>query len=174
MIKIILKKGLAALMIFVCLFTTLLSPPGGAAATNPFSVEMARKMSVSVKLTLNCLPADMTAWYESHGGFHGDGTTFYRLEFPHDSNVKAIQRSKKWHELPMTDEIEPLSFITIDNDWEHRLIPSVEHGYYCFIDSYSMIEKDPVDGTMERYYLNYTIAVYDTDNNILYYGVWDS
>lgn len=160
----------------ICLCATIVTPPGGIITTNPACIHFMNKLSVSAVLSLNCLPADMTAWYDSHGGFHGDGTTFYRLEFPDDSAVDSIKKNKNWKELPLTDNLTTLAgFIERDNDWGNPLIPQVENGYYCFIDrhSESRDKKDDTD-VLNRCSYNFTIAVYDTDSNILYYGEEDT
>ena len=149
--------------------------------------EAALKRSISTELAIDCGSADISDSWDSHGGFHGDGTSFYRLDFPDDSIVNDIKESTDWSQLPLTDNLTALVYgkeidncdyapsITKTNDGEHPLFPPIENGYYCFIDrhSESTDKKDDTD-VLNRYSKNFTIAIYDTDNNVLYYGSCDT
>ena len=50
------------------------------------------------------------------------------------------------------------------------LFPEVAQGYYRLIDRQDDTEQD----ILERYSFNFTVAVYDSEENILYYGKQDT
>ena len=114
--------------------------------------------------------------YDSHGGFHGDGLTFRSLSFTDDQVINEIVRSKKWKPLPLTDPIKRLtSEDYIYDESGNRFFPEIQHGYYMFIDRHRE-SSDPSDDSkvLNRSSFNFTIAVYDTDQDILYYAEFDT
>ena len=58
------------------------------------------------------------------------------------------------------------------DDGEATLMPEVENGYYIVIDRHS--QKDENDDILGRASYNFTMAIYDTDANILYYCEFDT
>lgn len=142
---------------------------------------------VSQALGIPCDAATVLSEYDSHGGFHGDGTCFYALKFDEASAAEQIAASGDWRPLPLTDNLAALVWgkeigdvtyqaaVIRDNDWNHPLIPSVEHGYYFFLDRHSQ-STDVKNDThlLERTSLNFTVAVYDTDTDTLYYSEVDT
>ena len=58
---------------------------------------------------------------------------------------------------------------------EEAKIPVIENGYYMFMDR-SSESTDNTDDSMllSRYSFNFTIAIYDTDTDILYYFEYDT
>lgn len=108
---------------------------------------------------------------DSHGGFQGDGTSYLKLHFS-----QPPEFGEGWKALPMSENVTTLCY-GIENEYGHfgpyidaGLIPEVEHGYYLFYDRHSESD-DPYDdsGVLKRPSFNFTVAVYDTDTNILYY-----
>ncbi len=153
---------------------------------NAESIEIAR---ISRVLSVNCSGARLEGKYDSHGGFHGDGTSFYEFNFDDDSQVNAIKNSDKWKPFPLTDNLTDivwgvqtddryeLPLVTRDNDYEHPLFPKVESGYWFFRDRHSDA-TDPNDDTHvldeSRCSYNFTVAIYDTDTDHLYYAEFDT
>ena len=151
-------------------------------------VEAIWKQSLSEKLGFDCSQAEMMDSYDSHGGFNGDGSSLYTLQFSQVNAVEAlrtIKSSDQWHELPLPDEYTAEIYglekeyyyytpsLIRDDDWDHPLMPRVKNGYYLFIDRGSTLSDDK-DAPVSRDYLNYSIAIFDTDHNTLYYGESDS
>lgn len=144
---------------------------------------------ISKRLSIDCSSARITQSYDSHGGFLGDGTSFYALQFSDGSQVATISASSEWKPLPLTDTLKTVAWglqddehdfapmIIKDNDWEHPLIPEVTNGYYFFRDRHSYA-TDPKDDSMlldeSRPSYNFTLAIYDTDANMLYYSELDT
>lgn len=168
-----MKKRMVGLLLAVCLSAALV----GCADS-----ETSQKKAVSRAVGVDCSAAELSDSYDSHGGFHGDGTTFYALHFSDDSVAKSIAANQDWRPLPLTDNLTALVWgkeigdteyapvITKANDWDNPLVPQVENGYYRFIDRHSD-SKNKTDDTevLNRYSYNFTLAIYDTDNHILYY-----
>lgn len=170
-ISLLVVAGIAAMLLAGC---------GGSAGI---------KSGISKRLSLDCSSAEITESYDSHGGFLGDGTSFYALQFADGSQVAQISGSTEWKPLPLTDTLKTVAWglqddehdfapmIIKDNDWDHPLIPHVENGYYFFRDRHSYA-TDPKDDSMlldeSRPSYNFTLAIYDTDTDILYYSELDT
>lgn len=147
------------------------------------------KKEISKRLSIDCSGAEITESYDSHGGFLGDGTSFYQLKFSDASQTDIISHSTEWKPLPLTDTLQTVAWglqddehdyapmIIKDNDWDHPLIPHVANGYYFFLDRHSFA-TDPKDDSVllddSRPSYNFTLAIYDTDTNVLYYSGVDT
>ncbi len=147
------------------------------------------KSAISGQLSIDCTSAEITEKYDSHGRFLGDGTSYYRLEFSDGSQVAKISESDKWSPLPLPESLQAVAWglqddeydfapmIIRDNDWDSPLIPRVENGYYYFFDRHSDA-TDPKDYSMlldeSRPSYNFTLAIYDTEANILYFSEVDT
>ena len=145
--------------------------------------------NISKILSVDCSDAEIVSQYDSHGGFHGDGTSFYALQCSDSSTLEAIQASDEWKPFPLSDSLKTAIWglqdeehdyapmIIKDNDWDNPLIPQVENGYYFFRDRHSFA-ADPKDDSAfldeSRPSYNFTIAIYDTDTNMLYYSEFDT
>lgn len=112
---------------------------------------------------------------DSHSGFMGDGAYFAKISC--SSNIEFDE----WKELPLSTEINDALEIEICDDKECKNvfdkynIPDVENGYYYFVDRHSMAsdKKSDVDLNNRSSY-NYSIGIYDSDTNILYFYEFDS
>lgn len=151
--------------------------------------EASDKRDISRRLGIDCSKAKVTEKYDSHGGFHGDGTSFYALQFDEDWPDEKISRSDNWRAFPLSDnavsilwgwqteERSDFPMIIRDNDWNKPLFPRIEHGYWFFLDRHSFA-ADPRDDSHvldeSRPSYNFTIAVYDTDHHTLYYSEFDT
>lgn len=125
---------------------------------------------------------------DTHGGFHGDGKTFLKLQFStSQSNTfcAEIQDSDYWHSLPLSENTARALYGSYGDGYSHAplfqndngdpLLPEVENGYYFFCDRHSEA-ADPADDSAlhSRYSWNFTIAVYDADTMTLYYFELDT
>ena len=87
---------------------------------------------------------------DSHGGFHGDGTTYLEMTFSDtegESIIETIKMNEDWNTLPLTDNLNialygketPTGsygpYVTSDDG--KPIFPIVENGYYFFIDRHS-------------------------------------
>ena len=86
------------------------------------------RQSVSRAVSVNCDAAEILSEYDSHGGFHGDGTSFYALQYSDHTARDEIARSDQWKPLPLTDNLSAAVYgddshaplIIKDNDWKGK------------------------------------------------------
>lgn len=117
---------------------------------------------------------------DTHGGFHGDGVKKVTYKCGNKFNTKNIK--KKWKKIPFTENINielygdakknGIEYPPLDE--KDYAVPKIENGYYYFIDQYSREYKDVKDiysdeKLLSRCSKNFTLTVYDIDNNLLYY-----
>lgn len=147
------------------------------------------KAAISKKLSVDCSSAGIVEQYDSHGGFLGDGTSFYAMKCPDGSVREQIAGSGEWRAFPLSDcmkvilwgqrdeEHDFAPLIIRDNDWDHPLVPEVENGYWFFRDRHSDAtdpkdESQALDDSRPSY--NFTVAVYDADTDTLYFAELDT
>lgn len=113
---------------------------------------------------------------DTHDG-NGDGATYVVLNFSDDKVLQQIENNSKWKAFPLDETVKTLvygasndelskSAFLIDND-EEIFVPEIENGYYMLIDKHS--KAGTQEDILERSSFNFTIAIYDTDNNELYF-----
>ena len=94
------------------------------------------------------------------GGFHGDGETFVKL-----SCADGFEENlgSDWQALPLEGAAYEYFYnwggILEDPETEEDLIPEIENGYWYYRDTGPM---------------NWELAIYDCDENILYYYEFDA
>ena len=115
---------------------------------------------------------------DTHSGFRNDGLYALTLEFGGAYGADAaiqIAANDQWRPLPMTDPLrEAAETLLLGEDGE-RYIPEVETGYYFFLDRHSQATTPDDDSDLfSRSSFNFTLAVYDTQTNRLYYCVLDT
>lgn len=116
--------------------------------------------------------------YDTHG-FHGDGVKCMIYDCT-DTNVEnIIRKSHVWKETPFSHNVETLLYGTEDagpylkDDRDNTFVPLIKNGFYAFYDRHDDA-KNPRDDTealnvSKRYSFNLSLAVYDADNQKLYY-----
>ena len=111
---------------------------------------------------------------ETHGGFLGDGETFVKL------SCKNVELSDNWMELPLTESImQILNLIQCDNNGCKSAIEryniNTSNGYYYFRDRHSETINEYDDTELNnRSSYNFTMAIYNTDTNTIYYYEMDT
>ena len=115
---------------------------------------------------------------DSHGGFLGDGDYFAKIKC---DNLKVSDLTKSWYILPIPEtlkevlEIEQCDSNSCKNVFEKYNIPEVTNGYYYFLDRHSMAtNSDDVSKINERSSYNFTFAIADLDNSVVYYYKLDT
>ncbi len=162
-----MKKFLTPLVCFV-LFASLLAACGaaGGGAAKALGLDLSGGREISN--------------YDTHGGFHGDGTTCIAYRFDDDAVLGEIERSSAWSEFPLDDTVRVLVYGLSDGTAQigpmlndnagHPIVPEIRNGYYRLIDR----QEDTTTGILERYSFNFTLGLYDTDTNTLYFCKLDS
>ena len=112
---------------------------------------------------------------DTHGGFLGDGDYFAKIKC---NNLQVRDLTKSWYILPLPEELKKVTEMEqcnskdCKNIYERYNIPNIENGYYYFIDRH----PDAKDNTTinERSSYNFTLAIADLDNSIIYYYELDT
>ena len=112
---------------------------------------------------------------DTHGGFHGDGEATLRVYFSNkqaEKFVNKINQNNHWGKLPMPEDLQK----RLPNEVEREIaISTIENGYWFFVDRHNeATDKYNYNDMFGRASLNYSIAVFDTDSNILYFFASDS
>lgn len=131
-----------------------------------------------VSKQLNCsLPAaEKVESSDTHGGFHGEGeyTAAICFDTVHGEELaEQLQSTDGWKVLPLEEELELLMYGGSRGGSSYGYyfadkagIPKIENGCYYFIDRQQDTERTEL--LYHRSY-NFSLAIYDLDENILYY-----
>ena len=113
--------------------------------------------------------------YDTHGGFHGDGTTYYCVGYQDDHNVAAIEANPAWHPLPMSDNVTNAVYSLMVAENGSPMFPVIMSGYYYFEDRHSQ-STDPLSDAdlLDRHSYNFTVALYCTNTNVVHYAAIDT
>lgn len=137
---------------------------------------------ISEEIGLDVTNAVVLSKMDTHGGFHGDGTSCVVLQL-NDETAQEEIRTQGWAEFPMDETAKTLLYgvtkTTPEGVWtmgpylcgedEKTLVPRIESGYYLLLDRHSKtkLNQDPKE-ILQRASINVTVAVYDDANRILY------
>lgn len=161
--KIVLLIGISLILMIV--FTVM------------FKVNFAKQIIVSKNSEILIPLLTKVEGTDTHGGFHMDGETFYKIYLSDNQCEKVIKKIKNnnhWKSFPMTENAMR-SLPVLKNGPEYY--PKIQNGYWFFIDKHS--EADDIYDENERfnekrYSNNYAITMLDTDTKIIYYYQYDS
>lgn len=158
------------------LILTLVLLLWGCAARDPLA-------EISAVIGVDVTGASLSDLTDSHGGFLGDGETVAQIVLTapqREALLTGVQESEYWHPLPLSAELSAaiygsrtgnlvLNPLFTDENGD-PLLPPIENGCYFFLDRNSQ-STDPASsaGLHDRASWNFTAAVYDADQNILYY-----
>lgn len=162
-----MKRRLICCLLVLCLVLGL----GGCYDGGPLR-------SVSDVLGVNLANGAVLQNVDTHSGVQNDGVYVLTLEFGGAYGAEAatqIAANTQWRTLPLTDPLRQAAETLLLGEDGERYIPEVETGYYFFLDRHSQA-TDPADdsGLFSRPSFNFTLAVYDTQSNRLYYCVLDT
>lgn len=161
-----MRKETKSLLLFT--FTLLFLAPCLSAC----GAENAKEI-VSESLNIDVSVAREITFTDSHGGFHGDGTTYIVLKFQDGRILEELKKDRQWKPFPPDADatVTALAYGISDNssaigpftgDIE---LPEIRSGYYRLIDRQSENDTD----ILERDSFNYTLAIYDADTKTLYF-----
>lgn len=171
-----MKQTLCILMVFA-----LLACLAGCGST-----DIRRELSETLGVDLT--GAAILEENDTHGGFHGDGTTCIALELTapqKEAVLAAAAMDPHWHDLPLSETAEILLYGAesangISGPYLHDgsytpLVPEITGGCWFFLDRHSGASDGVSDeNVLQRSSLNFTIALYDADTGILYYLKMDT
>lgn len=106
---------------------------------------------------------------DSHGGFHGDGSSQVEVYLEDEEVEEKMESSAKWKQLPFEASIA----VFFDGLYDETIdLPAIENGYYYFLDRHLESTDDSV--FVSRISYNFTMGIYDSDNKTLYIIEYDS
>lgn len=116
-----------------------------------------------------------------HGGFHGDGS-YYLIMDCSENKEKALEILSGWKELPLSENLSLIMYGGEKDGMaygynlaEEAKIPRVENGYYYFCDRHSESTNSADDSELfNRSSFNFSIAIYDSDTDKMYYFEFDT
>lgn len=128
---------------------------------------------------------------ETHGGFHGDGNTYYALIVPEENRStfeKALAAHADWHEGVVTNE----EYRQLHTQRFFQALPlypaaDVTFEWYSFVDTYArMYPDEPPCTDRDAYFpaamqelgacwsMNWFCALYDPDTGLFIFYQYDS
>ncbi len=141
---------------------------------------------ISKTIGIDLAKAEYATRIDTHGGFHGDGNTIVTIPIPSESVLEQIQCNSNWHSLPLSENLSAVvygitegnfsigPYITVD-DTRDPAVPEITNGYYFFLDRHSQSTEAHDDtNVLSRASFDLTIAIYDCDNEMLYYLEFDT
>ncbi len=139
-----------------------------------FKVSEYRRIAMDIGIYV---PLSCEMYYKgTHAGFHMDGEIYSRVYFNNRQAkrfIKKIKGNEHWNKLPMSAELQ--EEVTIDKFGDNMELPIIENGYWFFLDRHSKaMNKYDEKAIYDRHSYNYTVAIFDTDTNILYYYELDT
>lgn len=121
--------------------------------------------------------------YDTHSG-NGDGVSCYALQFSDDTLEQELRDRSGWAALPMDETTTILAYGMDDGATAcgpyltgsdgTPLLPKIEKGYYRFLDRQAGDQRLAAEPLLERGCFNFTLAVYDADQDIFYYCRMDT
>ena len=166
-------------IIFLTSLALLVMTGCGAEKENSISSEISKTIGVDVSV------GEVISKSDSHGGFHGDGAAVIEIQLNDTSISDQIKDNEDWNTLPLTENLTALVYGVqtesssvgpmIHSGDGAPVIPEVENGYYYFLDRHSQSTNPEDDsGVLDRASYNFTIAIFDTDQQTLYYMELDT
>ena len=176
-----MKKSM--LIGIMAVLALLLSACGGGSARSV-------QEEVAVTLGLDLSGCEVVLSWDDHGGFHGDGTAFAELNCSGGGVLDQIMEDSGWKAFPLdrtaralvygvteqtgTEETGIMVYQTgpyLTDEEGDPLIPEIRAGFYRLIDRHAQAGETDLLG---RASLNFTLALYDTDTNTLYFCEMDT
>ena len=168
------KHRLLPLLFIIFIFLFLLS-----------SCEKSPQEHISRALKLNVSAGSVLCFTDTHGGFLGDGVCDGELQFSDADLLENIRQDSRWSPLPLGDTLTAVAYgltkgqssigpYLTGGDGE-PLFPQIEQGYYYFQDrNWQQSGGGEEADLLERRSFNFTLAIYDSANHILYFGEMDT
>jgi len=118
---------------------------------------------------------------DTHGGFHGDGSYYLILDCSNNKE-QALKKVEGWNKLPLSENLNLIMYggrkdgVTYGYELaEEAHMPAIDNGYYMFEDRHSESKDSRDDSELfDRYSFNFSIAIYDSDTNRMYYFEFDT
>ncbi|MCB7514907.1 hypothetical protein LI073_13060 [bacterium 210917-SL.2.15] len=164
-----MRKSLVALLCMIMVLSIALTACKSESSQN----------IVSEALNIDVSSGSEVSHYDTHSG-NGDGVSCIVLSFSDSSVLEEIKINTEWKAFPLDetmqalvygveDETEKVGPFLSDGDG-NPLVAEIQNGYYCLIDRHSDTETN----ILERHSFNFTVGLYDTDTDTLYFCELDT
>lgn len=110
--------------------------------------------------------------YNNYGGFHYEGKALYRFSFTNEQAtafINKIQKNKEWNILPMEESIDLAMYGGVKENRSYGCkfadevgLPKINNGYWRFVN------RNNYNDLLNSYSFNFTLAIFDADNNVMY------
>ena len=129
------------------------------------------KNEISRALELDLSQGTVLHQEDTHSGLQGDGIGCIVLSFPDGQLEEQLNARTDWNPLPMDPTAATLAseayLVRADGS---PLLPNIQAGYYRLMDR----QSDRSEPMLDRWSLNFTLAVYDAEAHTLYYCTMDT
>jgi hypothetical protein len=160
-------------LIILIIFATLLSSCSATDEIDKGKAMIAEDLGVT-------LPEDVEVMMIDNKGFNGDGELLFTVligEENNDAFIKEINTLNTWQIYPLSDNLNLVMYggtlgnTTYSYEFATELgIPKIENGYWIFKDRNNETVDFKDDSKLfTRPSFNFTLAMYDADNYVLYY-----
>ena len=160
-------------LIILIIFATLLSSCSATDEIDKGKAMITEDLGVT-------LPEDVEVMMIDNKGFNGDGELLFTVligEENNDAFIKEINALSTWQTYPLSETIDLLMYggrkgnTTYSYEYATELgIPKIENGYWLFKNRRQDVSDWADDtGLLEEPSFNFTLAMYDADNYVLYY-----
>ncbi len=137
------------------------------------------KDTVSDESGLDVSAGKEVSSYQAYSG-NGDGSSCVALSFDDDKVLEEIKSDTEWKAFPLDETVQTLVYGVSDgtnstgpylNDDEGKqMVPEIQNGYYRLIDRHT----DKKTEILNRNSFNFTLGIYDTDTDTLYWCKLDT
>lgn len=135
-----------------------------------------RKAYIGRVIDVNIDSCNIEFQRDTHGGFLGDGDYFGKLKCSNNLDL-----SSNWKLLPLSSSIQEVLEMSMCNQsdclnfFERNHVSEITNGYYYFYDRHSESINPYSDIDLNnRSSYNFSLAIYDIDNNIIYFYEFDT
>ena len=152
--KIILLISLAIVIIILC-YHILAKDDGTKLFESTFNINLPNGMKAEEK-------------FNNYNGPPNEGLKLYNFKFTEKESKKFISEiMKSWNKLPLTEDLELVMYGGTKEGTEYNFnfsnktgLPQIKQGYW--------ILKNAHKGILNENSFNFTLAIYDTEQNLLY------
>lgn len=135
---------------------------------------------VEKEIGINLSTCKIESKKDTHSGFHGDGDLI--IAFDCTNNEEGIlEQIKDWNPLPLSKNLDLIMYggkkdgITYLYELAtNNGIPKIKNGYYYFINRHSKAKTKTDDDIFNKYAFNFTLVLFDSDNNKMYFYECDT
>lgn len=139
--------------------------------------------SISEVLGVDVSSGSEASDYDTHSG-NGDGTSCIVLNFNDETVLKEIKSNEEWKAFPLDETVQTLVYGIEDETSKvgpyltdedgNTLVPEIQNGYYLLIDRQSENNQETEEDILHRNSFNFSLGLYDTDTNTLYFCQLDT